>query len=820
MVERADQIPDAARVVTSETGDPAQDKLMHVRNRFAVMTSFWSDIHEKGLTDDRFIAGEQWPHEIKQDRADDGRPCLTYNLLPSFTRQIVNKVRENRPQIRVLPVESDRYQTPEFENVQGTKDYSLADVYMGIVRNIEHLSRAHYAYDTALKHATHHGFGYFLLKNQESRLDPFVQELVIKRVKNSYEVLLDPSAQEPDYSDMQDAFVFTSIPKTTFKQKWPNVPITSFEPGTLAGNYTGWYDRDNLRIAEYRWIEYKDDEVLSLSNGKVVFYSEVKDVLDEMEEEQGVHITLFDGAELRKKVKRPVCMWQKMTANDILEGPLELPFSGVPIFPVFGEELLVDGMVRYISAIRDAIDPQRSYNYWRTSAAETVALAPRAPIVATKKQIKGYENIYNTANRKNHAWLPYNRDEDAPPPRRLEGATVAAAELALATHDAQDIRTIIGLHEASLGEEGNERSGKAIQARAAQGSTATYQFPDNLNWALEAMGRSLVEAIPRIYDTQRVVRIRMPDDTEDFVEINQSILDKDSKDGKRHLVHDISYGRFDVVYSTGPSYLTQRAEALDNQMKLLDVLPDTVVDKVMHLIVKNMAMPGSDEISTILRKLLPDELKSEDERAADLPKGVSFNDEGQPVTEDGEPYEPPMSPQEQLLQREQELKQAEIEAKQATAEADKKEAEAKIAMAQAKLKEAELALAQVGQGDDGEGQEGIDFEAMLGPIEEIIKQAFAEHESDQAAHKGPIEDVAADAVADALNRVRRYVDQRVAAVTKQAEAGTTAADGALGDNVVNISQAKRLKLENIVRTDGRISSAEVVVLPESQPEAS
>ncbi len=766
---KANEIPQNARVTQDDSGgtDEAQDKLATIRDRFMAMSSYWSIIHETALEDDNFMAGEQWPEQVRKDREEARRPILTYNLLPSFTRQILNKVRQERPQVRVTPVESDRYQTPDMSNVQGTKDYSLADVFMGVIRNIEHRSRADHAYDTALQHGVHHGFGYFIVKNQETRHDPFVQELVIKRVKNSYQVLMDPAAQEADLSDAQDAFVFSSIHRTTFERKYPDKTYSSFDAGTMMANYEGWYEKENLRIAEYRWIDYKQDEVLQLSNGKIVYWSEVKDVLDDMQHESGVHIVEIKGKQLRKPVKRPVCMWQKMTADEILEGPLELPFETIPIFPVLGDEIIVDGRTRYESAIRHSKDAQRSYNYWRTAAAETVALAPRAPLVATSRQIAGYEHLYETANTENHPYLLYNHIDNVPPPQRLQGANVAAAELQNATQDANDMQTIIGLHEANLGAESNEKSGKAILARQAQGSTATFIFPDNLNRALESMGRALVYAIPRIYDTQRVLRIRLPDDTEDFVEINKSVTDEDTQ--KEHLVNDINYGRYDVVIETGPAYATQRQEALEAQMELLGVLPPEIAQNVIHLIVKNMAIPGAEEIGRILRKMLPDDLKSEDERAADLPKGVTFDEEGG-LVKDGEPWEPPPTPDQVLMQKQQELEEAEHEVKLAEAEGDKAQAEAKVAQAAADLAEAQLAMEQLKSGGDGEDQQAQNYQAMLGPIEEIIKQAMADHEANQGAHKGPIADQIAAGVTDALERVKKYVARENAKQPKPAPA--------------------------------------------------
>lgn len=744
------------------------DRLKQIRKRFQIHQTFWSPIFAEALEDDKFIAGEHWPEAIKNERVEDGRPVLTYNLMPSFCRQITNKVREARPQIKVVPVDTERGTTPKIPNVSGTNDYSLADVYSGLIKHVEHLSRADQAYDTALKHSVDHSFGWFYLMNEWSKIDPFVQDLVIHRVKNSYTVTMDPEAQEADYRDAQDAFMFTNIKRSTFRRKYPESRETEFAYALAGNTYDGWFDPDNIQVAQYLWIDWRDDEVLQLNNGKVVYMSVVKDILDELEEKEGIHIAKYgNGDEMRKSLKRPVCMWQKMTANEILEGPLELPFSAIPIFPVFGEEVIVDGRVRYESAIRHAKDPQRSYNYWRTAAAETVALAPRAPWVATERQVAGYEEMYEQANTKNIPVVLYNHQDGQnppPPPKREYPAAIAAAELQNSTADAGDIQTIIGLHEASLGAESNEKSGRAIKARQSQGFTATFQFPDNLNRAQEQCGRLMVEAFPKIMDTQRVLRIRLPDNTDDFVEINTSVRDEDT--GKTILMHDIAYGKYDVVIDTGPTYQTQREEAAELQMQLLKILGPEMARNIAHLIVQNLGTPGSAEVAAVLRKMLPEALKSEDEKMAELPKGVTKDEETGQLLKDGKPWQPEPTLEQQLAQKQQQIdelkNQAEIEkhkATQATAQANGKKAEAELAKAQAEMRtlEGQASGMQVGQ-DSGN---------MLTEIKQLIGETMEEHRTNPDAHKDATSDQIAEAVVDALKRVRGYVDRTVQKSAKE-----------------------------------------------------
>ena len=339
-------------------------------------------------------------------------------------------MRQARPQLKVRPVEGDRHiSETRINNLAGTNDYSIADVYSGIIRNIEQVSRAAQAYDTALQHAVDHGFGFFMLENNWSRVDPFVQELRIRRIKDSYSVIMDPAAEEADLSDAQRGWISKMINKATFQAKYGDAAYESVmqAPSTALKN---WRAGDDVRVSHYYWLEYTEDQVLLMSNGAMAYLAEVEAVLDELEEEQGIRE--ID----RKPVKRAICNWQKMTATEILEGPLELPFQHIPIFPVFGDERMVDGDIRYESAHRHAKDAQRSYNFNRTAATEAASLVPKAPWVLTDKQVQGHESEWEEANRKNLPYLSYNHVEGVLPPQRNFPSNVGAAELQLANRDA------------------------------------------------------------------------------------------------------------------------------------------------------------------------------------------------------------------------------------------------------------------------------------------------------------------------------------------------------------------------------------------------
>src|SRR5258708_18047047 len=81
-----------------------QKLLARMRKRFTRCMESEAKNRAEALDDLKFKAGQQWPADIAAQRNFDKRPCLTINKIPTFTRQITNDGRMNRPTINVSPV--------------------------------------------------------------------------------------------------------------------------------------------------------------------------------------------------------------------------------------------------------------------------------------------------------------------------------------------------------------------------------------------------------------------------------------------------------------------------------------------------------------------------------------------------------------------------------------------------------------------------------------------------------------------------------------------------------------------------------------------
>jgi hypothetical protein len=257
-----------------------------------------------------------------------------------------------------------------------------------------------------------------------------------------------------------------------------------------------------------------------------------------------------------------------------------------------------------------------------------LALAPKAPFIGYGGQFEGYETQWKTANTTNWPYLEVNPDvtdgagavlplpQRAPPPLPQTGLIQAKMGAA------DDIKGTTGQYDASLGMQGNERSGKAILAREKQGDVGTYHYVDNLARAIRHITRQIVDMIPKIYDTQRIARIIGVDGEVSMVKFNPSQPEpvKEIRDQMGALIEKVynpSVGTYDVMVTTGPGYMTKRQEALDAMSMILQSNPQlwTVAG---DLFIKNMDWPGAQEMAARFKKILDPKVLAEGDQSPEM----------------------------------------------------------------------------------------------------------------------------------------------------------------------------------------------------------
>jgi hypothetical protein len=124
---------------------------------------------------------------------------------------------------------------------------------------------------------------------------------------------------------------------------------------------------------------------------------------------------------------------------------------------------------------------------------------------------------------------------------------------------------------------------------------------------LNHLGKVLIDLIPKIYDSERTIRIMREDEAHVPVRINVPVM---GVNGKPMLLNDLNQGAYDVRVKIGPSYATRRAEAADAMLQFVQAVPQAA-SLAGDLIARNMDWPGADEIAERLRRSLPPQISGE-----------------------------------------------------------------------------------------------------------------------------------------------------------------------------------------------------------------
>lgn len=584
------QVQSSDNVYETSSG---KDLVTEVRER--LNEAFLADRHnrEDAVTDLRFLAGDQWPEYARQARAN--RPMLTINKLPQFLFQVTNAIRQSAPVLKVTPVD-------------GNLDPQMAQIYDGIISDIQYRSSAKHVYATGAYHAAACGIGHWRVKNRYISDDSFDQELGLELIPFPLSVYWDPAAVLPDRSDAMWCIVVEMIPKATFKLRYPDAIVSSVDdmrPSSSMQTGLFWQSSDFVLVAEY-WLKKPTKRTIAaFQSGATFDVTQLPfQVLAQIQQQNGQMVQKRDVPSYR--VEQSL-----VTGADVLNGPNQWPGKYIPIVATIGNEVPLESIIMRHGLIRHARDAQSLYNYNRSAAAESIALMPKAPYLLTDKMIAPYRSEWNTAGSQNRPFLRYVPDGAAPGarPERIQPPSLPEAfwrESQIAT---DDIKATTGIYDASLGARSNETSGVAIKRREEQGDTANYHYQDNLIRSIEHTGRILIDLIPKIYDNQRVVRLMSEDGKQQFAPINMAAY---SHNGEPVLVNDLSVGRYDIRVTIGPSYQTKRLESAQALTELMHaVAPEQAAALAPHA-VRNMDIPDAEKIAKVLEAGLPPHIANPD----------------------------------------------------------------------------------------------------------------------------------------------------------------------------------------------------------------
>jgi hypothetical protein len=544
---------------------PDNDEFLALaRKRFTAAAEEEKELREAFASDLRFASpdGEgQWDPQVKMQREQAGRPAMSFPRCHTFVQQVANEARQNKPQIKFAPrLDSDK---------------DTAEIYEGLARFIQYDSDAQVAYETAVEYSAGASFGYwrFLTDYCDDESDDL--DLKVVPVLDPLQIygVLVPACfnRKPKF-----AFVIEDVPKEEYKLLYPDSELASLAWSEAERRGDGWIGENTVRIAEYWYVEEKQ--------------------------------------QAGKRKPKPIVKFCKTNGIEVLpDSETTWPGSTIPIIPVLGKQMIIEGKPRLFSVIRPQKDAQRLINYFKTRIAETASTAPISPFMVANGQISGFEAQWASLNTANTPFLTYNVVDSSgrpiPPPQRQTFEPPIQALSNATAQEIDDMKATTGIFDASLGNSANEVSGQAIMRRQQQANVANMHFLDNLERSFRKGGEVIAEVIPAIYDTARQIRILGEDEASKIVLINKAHTDANGK--QRH--YKMTEGKYDLVVTMGRAFSSKRMESFDMIQQVIQSNPQSF-PMIADIFFKNSDMAGADTLAERFKKMLPPQLQSDEDQ--------------------------------------------------------------------------------------------------------------------------------------------------------------------------------------------------------------
>ncbi|MDE2099120.1 MAG: hypothetical protein KGL39_17835 [Patescibacteria group bacterium] len=492
------------------------DILQRAKDAYKADKEHWDPIYNKARDDLQFLSdepGAMWNDIEYRKRTSTGRPALELDYLTQYINQVQNNIRESERTIDVVPEGSDA-------------SVATAEMLKGLLRQIQYRSDAVIAYETASMFAIKSSIGYVEVDHDYADNKTFNQELKVKRCINPFMIYPDRHFETINGMDMTRCTKLEKIKVKDFEKEYPKAAVVGFDAPDKIKDQS---NEEEILIA-YFYVKEIEQETLTLDDG--------------------------NGNVLSRTVEKPTIAKYKLSGKDVLERTT-FPGTYIPIVPVIGIEAWEDGERKLHSLIRKAKPGQKGYNLAQSVKLETLMKMPQANIMVPAGAIENYADDWREPAKAMALRYDMRDPMGNPlnPPSQINPPQIAQGFVEAANQSVNDIRSSLGMYQASVGEQGPEQSGMAIKARTIQSDLATYHFGDNLVHSITQVGRILIGAIPAIYDTARIVHIINEEDSPELVGINGMTVQG------QEALHNLQTGDYGVRVTVGASYSTRRQEA-------------------------------------------------------------------------------------------------------------------------------------------------------------------------------------------------------------------------------------------------------------------
>jgi len=468
-----------------------------------------------------FISKRNGQWEQQWWDASDGKPRYTFDLTTPVVDQIIGAIERSDFSIQVSPSGGDASQ-------------EIAETFDDMIRNIQNISKADMVYSQASRAMITRGLDGWRVVSKYVDGDSFDQDLVIEKIPDFINSCWIGHHTMPDASDAKMCWILTGMTKADYRAKFPDGTGDSVSTDETTESY--YYREDLIMVGEFIYIKEVPRTLILMDNGMVL---EDDDDFAKLKDE----LAASGVTEKRRRTRNEYVVCSRLfDTNEWLSESRETVFRNwLPVVPVYANFDYYEDKILYRGVVEKLIDPQRVYNYSKSREVEEAALAPRAKYWMTAKQVGPYKQQLATLNTNADPIQLYVNDEQVPgPPVQVGGAQINPG-VASVSQSMQDIIGLSsGMFAANMGDNPNLQSGVAIEALQDRGDVGSNKYIAAREVAQAQTGRILVDAIPRVYEPGRQVRLLGEDGTQSMRTIGIQIIDQQT--GEVEELNDLSIG--------------------------------------------------------------------------------------------------------------------------------------------------------------------------------------------------------------------------------------------------------------------------------------
>lgn len=534
----------------------------------------------------------------KETMAD--RPLMEINRVANSIERITANGKNSRISVKFRPGDDDA-------------SAKLAESLSNLFRADFNGCEGEEASDTAFEDAVAGGFGCIRLttapeSDDADPDDPKRKRIVFEYVPESYSVVwFDPAAKRYDKSDGSFAFECFSMSPEDYKRKYKKDPASLTNPDWVQFD---WYSAELVYVARYyeRRLESVTLETWqNILTGHTAVYDadEVQDIHAQLKK-MGYRKT---GEE---KTKRYRVYCSVVDGEEVLEEPVMLPGTFIPLIPFYGKRFYNEGKEQVEGFTQKAMDPQRALNLAFSMLAKETAEARPEKLVINTKYMYRYKHIWDSPIPKSYYPIhdadttsgdsPVKKDP-APFTQVIPGSSLSPAITEMLSAADQMLTQLTGSAVSEQGAPANT-SGKAINAITGRTDEQDFNYIDNLKKSIRHLGRVWISMSREVYGSERVVRIVKPNGTDELVVLSEQVLDNET--GEVIGVNDLSQGKYDVVVGVGPAFATARQQAIENLLVILKELPlnPQLQTELAMYIIDMSAGEGLDDLKRVVHRQL------------------------------------------------------------------------------------------------------------------------------------------------------------------------------------------------------------------------